>query len=151
MANVKYLGFRPLSFLYEEMMNADLGLVLFQPVPAYLYAGENTNKIFEYMLCGLPVVVSDFPAFRTLIAQTECGVCVDPTNAGAVSEEILRLLGDPQLRQRMGRKGRNAVLNAYNWDIEKRKLLAIYQELTDGPGAQEYLLADQAPRATEPV
>jgi glycosyltransferase involved in cell wall biosynthesis len=129
MGNVTYLGFRPLNELYQEMMNADLGLVLLQPVPAYLYASENTNKIFEYMSCALPVVASDFPAFKTLLTQAQCGVWVDPANPAAIVEAIEHLLGDRELRERMGRNGRNAVLHNYNWDAERGKLLAVYQGL----------------------
>lgn len=128
-SNVQYLGFQPIGFAYEQMMNADLGLVLLQPVSAYLYAGENTNKIFEYMSCALPVVASNFPAFRSLVGQVQCGICVDPANAHETAEQIARLLANPELRQQMGRNGRKAVLAEYNWDIEKRKLLAVYDEL----------------------
>jgi glycosyltransferase involved in cell wall biosynthesis len=136
MANVTYLGFRPLDVVYEEMTNADLGLVLLQPVSAYLYAGENTNKIFEYMLCGLPVVASDFPAFQSFVTQVQCGICVDPTNAEKAAEEILRLLEKPDLREQMGRHGRSAVLAEYNWEAEKSKLLAVYEEVGGHPPAQ---------------
>jgi glycosyltransferase involved in cell wall biosynthesis len=132
MSNVRFLGFQPLNVLYEEMMNADLGLVLLQPIPAYLYAAENTVKIFEYMSCALPVVASDFPAFRTMVAETQCGVCVDPTDARATSRQILHLLEQPKLREQMGRNGHNAVLAGYNWEAEKRKLLAVYEEVAGG-------------------
>jgi glycosyltransferase involved in cell wall biosynthesis len=132
MSNVRFLGFEPLNVLYEEMMNADLGLVLLQPIPAYLYAAENTVKIFEYMSCALPVVASDFPAFRTMVAETQCGVCVDPTDARATSQQILHLLEQPKLREQMGRNGHNAVLTGYNWEAEKRKLLAVYEEVAGG-------------------
>src|SRR5262249_3450530 len=46
--NVRYFGFQPLETVYDHVSSADFGLVLLQPVPAYLYAGENTNKLFEY-------------------------------------------------------------------------------------------------------
>jgi len=130
MSNVRFLGFEPLNVLYKEMMNADLGLVLLQPVPAYLYAAENTVKIFEYMSCALPVVASDFPAFRTMVGEAQCGVCVDPTDAQAASKQILHLLEQPRLREQMGRNGRNAVLGGFNWEVEKRKLLAVYEEVS---------------------
>ncbi|HET9791154.1 MAG TPA: glycosyltransferase, partial [Candidatus Angelobacter sp.] len=64
MQNVRFFGFLPLETLYEHMRCADIGLVLLQPVPAYSYAGENTNKLFEYMLCRLPVIASNFTNLR---------------------------------------------------------------------------------------
>ena len=59
--NVQYLGSQNLRSVYQRVAEADLGLLLLQPVPAYIYAGENTLKLFEYMCGALPVVSSDFP------------------------------------------------------------------------------------------
>jgi glycosyltransferase involved in cell wall biosynthesis len=128
--NVRYFGFQPLETLYGHMSSADLGLVLLQPVPAYSYAGENTNKLFEYMFCGLPVIASNFPNLRQIIEDTRCGLCVDPKRPDQVARAILHLLDRPKLRDQLGENGRNAVLTTYNWAIEERKLLNVYRNLS---------------------
>jgi glycosyltransferase involved in cell wall biosynthesis len=131
--NVRYFGFQPLETLYGHMRNADLGLVLLQPVPAYSYAGENTNKLFEYMFCGLPVIASNFSNLRQIIKDTRCGLCMDPKRPDQVARAILHLLERPRLREQLGENGRNAVLKTYNWAMEERKLLNVYRNLsTDG-------------------
>jgi glycosyltransferase involved in cell wall biosynthesis len=127
--NVRYFGFQPLEALYGHMRSADLGLVLFQPVPAYLYAGEGTNKLFEYMFCGLPVIASNFSNLRQIIKQTRCGLCVDPKRPDQVARAILHLLGRAKLRKQLGENGRNAVLKTYNWQAEEKKLLNVYRNL----------------------
>jgi glycosyltransferase involved in cell wall biosynthesis len=130
--NVRYFGFQPLEELYRHMRSADLGLVLLQPVPAYSYAGENTNKLFEYMLCGLPVIASNFSNLRQIIKRARCGVCVDPKRPDQAARAILHLLGRAQLRKQLGENGRNAVLKTYNWEAEENKLLNVYKSLVDG-------------------
>jgi glycosyltransferase involved in cell wall biosynthesis len=127
--NVSYFGFQPLETLYDHMRSADIGLALFQPVPAYLYAGEGTNKLFEYMFCGLPVIASNFSNLRQIIKNTECGLCVDPKRPDQAARAILHLLARPKLREQLGENGRNAVLKTYNWEMEEKKLLDVYRNL----------------------
>jgi glycosyltransferase involved in cell wall biosynthesis len=98
-------------------------------VPAYLYAGEGTNKLFEYMFCGLPVIASNFSNLRQIIKQTRCGLCVDPKRPDQVARAILHLLGRAKLRKQLGENGRNAVLKTYNWQAEEKKLLNVYRNL----------------------
>lgn len=141
-SNVRYFGFQPLETVYEQMSSADIGLVLFQPVPAYAYAGENTNKLFEYMFCGLPVVASNLPNLRQLIKNTRCGLCVDPMRPAHAARAILHLLRRPKLRERLGENGRAAVLKFYNWGAEEKKLLNVYKDLMDSGRAAVHSLPD---------
>ena len=129
--NVRYFGFQPLQTLYEHMRSADIGLVLLQPVPAYLYVAEGANKLFEYMFCGLPVIASNFSNLRQIIKDTRCGVCVDPKRPHQAARAILHLLASPKLREQLGENGRNAVLKTYNWEIEEKKLLDVYRNLSN--------------------
>src|SRR5260370_6217242 len=109
LANVRYLGNQSLRAVYQRLVEADLGLLLLQPVPAYTYAGENTLKLFEYMWCGLLLVSSDFPNLKQIIEAAQCGICIDPCDAERAAAAILTLLEKRELRQKLGRYGRNAV------------------------------------------
>ena len=126
---VRHLGFVPLETVLAQLSSASLGLALFQPVPAYLYAGENTNKVFEYMACGLPVIASDFPNLREIVVGAGCGLCVDPTSPEEIAKAIRLLHENPQMRAEMGQNGRRAVAKQYNWEMESVKLLAVYRRL----------------------
>jgi glycosyltransferase involved in cell wall biosynthesis len=128
--NVRYFGFQSLETVYDRMRSADIGLVLLQPVPAYLYAGENALKLFEYMFCGLPVIASNFPNLRQIVKDTRCGLCVDPKRPDQAARAILHLLRRPKLREQLGENGRNAVLKLYNWEEEEKKLLNVYRNVS---------------------
>jgi hypothetical protein len=131
-ANVQYLGNQNWQAVYQRISQADLGLLLLQPVPAYIYAGENTLKLFEYMSGALPVVSSDFPNLRKIIEGAQCGICIDPCGAKQGAAAILDLLEQPELCQQMGNNGRNAVVRAYNWPAASKVLSQVYKNVLSG-------------------
>lgn len=130
--NVRYLGNQDLRTVYRHLVEADLGLLLLQPVPAYTYAGENTLKLFEYMWCELPLVSSDFPNLKEIILAAHCGICIDPCDAERAAKAILDLLNQPELRQQMGSNGRDAVLQAYNWPAASEVMSQAYKNVLSG-------------------
>ena len=127
---VKYFGVVPWQEVSKHLANADVGLVLLQPVPAYFYCpGENIVKLFEYMSVGLPIIISNFPKLKKLILDIGCGIPVDPTNPEEIAKAIEYLIEHPEEVKQMGENGRKAVLEKYNWEHEEKKLLRIYDEL----------------------
>ncbi len=87
------------------------------------------NKMFEYMSAGIPVIASDFPLWREIIEGCGCGICVDPLDPKKIAEAIDYLVDNPEIARRMGENGRKAVYDRYNWDVEEKKLLALYDSL----------------------
>ncbi|MBI5055599.1 MAG: glycosyltransferase family 4 protein [Nitrospirae bacterium] len=138
--NVKYHGCVPWQEVSGHLLQADIGLALFQPVPAYLHvSGENIIKLFEYMIAGLSVVVSDFPKLKKLVSDINCGISVDPADPEKIAAAIGFLYDNAGLRKQMGLNGRKAVLEKYNWDMECKKLLNIYQSLFSNKLSAEYI------------
>lgn len=103
------------------------GLALFPPTPHHKQ--KELTKFFEYMGAGIPILCSDFPVWRDLVAGTGCGLCVDPQDPTAIAEAISWLRGHPAEARAMGQRGRQAVLDRYNWGSQARKLLALYDAL----------------------
>ena len=63
-------------------------------------------KILESMASGTPVVASDLPAVRELIADGEHGRLVAPDRPGELARAIRVLLDYPERRAAMGRAAR---------------------------------------------
>ena len=105
---------------------ARAGLVLFLPSPNHVAA--QPNKLFEYMSAGLPVIASDFPLWRRIVDGAGCGLLVDPTDPAAIARAMDWILDNPDRAAEMGRRGRDAVRETYNWPAEAEKLLAFYRD-----------------------
>ena len=106
---------------------ARLGLVIL--LPAHNYVESLPIKMFEYMAAGLPFVASDFPLWKKIVEENNCGICVNPRDTNDVSEACRFLLDNPEKGQEMGCKGRELVMKKYNWNVEEEKLLEFYKNL----------------------
>lgn len=124
-AHVKFVAWVPYEEKERLSSQASMGVI------TYLPGSNNTsclpNKLFDYMLVGLPVVASDFPLYREVVEPNHCGLTVDPTRPEAIARAMEYLIEHPQEAKQMGENGRRAVLERYNWEKESRKLLQIYE------------------------
>lgn len=115
---------KELQAIYDQSF---AGLVTFLPVPNHMDA--QPNKFFEYMGAGLPLIVSDFPFWKDLVEKNEIGYCVNPENPKVIADAINKLYLDKARAKEMGTKGRNLILEKYNWENEKQKLLGFYSKV----------------------
>lgn len=122
----RYIPFAEINAVYSERRWL-AGLAIFPPTQHYLE--KELTKFFEYMQAGLPVVCSNFPAWKTLIADQGFGLCVDPTDADAVIDALRWLNDHPAEAGEMGRRGQAAVKARYNWEKEASRLAALYLEI----------------------
>lgn len=125
--HVTVTGRIPPSELDAYYRRADIGLALLHPVENYLKS--QASKLFEYMAAGIPIVASDFPRWKALLQDVGAGLTVDPYDPEAIAAKIKWLLNDAQLRLCMGKNGRRAYLERFNWNSEELKLLSLYGSL----------------------
>jgi glycosyltransferase involved in cell wall biosynthesis len=114
---------------YEALTEGDLGLILHRLCD--LTHHTMPNKLFDYMSVGLPVVATRMRPVARVIAAEGCGVLVDD-NAESVAQAIEGLLGDAELRERLGRNGKQALNERYRWDGEGRRLLRSVESVSAG-------------------
>ncbi len=107
--------------------SARAGLVLFLPLPNHVDA--QPNKMFEYMSAGLPIIASDFPLWRQIVAGTGCGLLVNPLDPSAIARSLCWVLDHPVEAEAMGRNGQEAVHKIYNWEREATQLVGLYKKL----------------------
>lgn len=62
------------------------------------------------MAAGLPVVASNFPLWRKIIQNAQCGLCVDPLDPEAIAQAIDYLYEHPDEAREMGENGCRVVL-----------------------------------------
>jgi glycosyltransferase involved in cell wall biosynthesis len=103
------------------------GLVLLEPVPNYVES--QPTKMFEYMAAGRAFVASDFPYWRELIGDSECGIFVDPQSPQEVADAVDQLMRDPDLTARLGSNGRDAFERYFTFENEAPRLVAMTHSL----------------------
>jgi len=85
--------------------------------------------MFEYMSAGIPVISSNFPLWREIVEGNGCGICVDPKDPKEIAEAIDWIIEHPEDAEEMGRMGRKAVNEKYNWEKEEKKLIEAYSSM----------------------
>jgi glycosyltransferase involved in cell wall biosynthesis len=129
-SHVSSLGNVDRRSVARVMARSSAGLVVLHPVPNYVEA--NPTKMFEYMSARIPVIASDFPAWRAVVERHRCGLCVDPTDPGAIAGALQWVMDHPDQAREMGENGRAAIERHYSWEDESRKLLSLYEALIPG-------------------
>lgn len=124
---INFLGYVGREEVKDVLGASIAGLVVLHPTRSYVDALP--VKMFEYMCAGIPVIASNFPLWRSIIEDAQCGICVDPLNPKAIAEAIDFFIENKDLAQKMGRNGIDAVNQKYNWSIEEIKLLNLYEKL----------------------
>ncbi len=119
---VKFTGRIPSQELAVYLSTADVGVA---PDPLNPMNDKSTmGKILEYMAFGLPVVLYDLTEGRR--SAGEAALYARPNDPKDFAEQILRLLDSETLRRRLGECGRRRIEESFNWETDRKALLAAY-------------------------
>ena len=83
-------------------------------------------KVFEYMAGGKPVIVTRVANTRGIIEDSVTGLVIPEDSPDALAAAILRLLGEPELRERLGKHARAAAETKFSWEKHCCELRAIF-------------------------
>jgi glycosyltransferase involved in cell wall biosynthesis len=125
---VNELGFLGRDGVANVMSSSKAGIVTLHPIINYIDALP--VKMFEYMAAGLPVISSNIKLWKEIVEGNNCGICVNPFQPKEIANTIEYMISHPNEAEAMGRNGKKAVLENYNWAIEEKKLFEVYKELT---------------------
>lgn len=87
------------------------------------------NKVFQYMLLGKPLVVSDSSEQKRIVEQNKCGLVHEHDNPQDMVNKILQLYNNPTLCENMANSGKEAVIKTYNSVEQSKKIIQMYKEL----------------------
>jgi glycosyltransferase involved in cell wall biosynthesis len=94
----------------------------------------SSNKVFEAMGVGAPVISNAETTMAPLIDRISCGVTIPYGDPALLRGAIVRLRDDPAARAAMGRNGRLAHTREFNWTVMEGRLLGYYRDLPAGQG-----------------
>jgi len=112
----------------EEMTDylAAFDIALQPSVVAY----ASPLKLFEYLAMGLPVVAPGTPNIREILGDGTSGLLFDPDDPTSFKAAALRLCEDDGLRERLGRAGRQLIVDrGYTWENNARRVVRLFSEL----------------------
>jgi glycosyltransferase involved in cell wall biosynthesis len=83
------------------------------------------NKVMEYMALGKPVVSYDL--VETRYSGGECALYATPNSVEDLSNKIMLLAENEELRIEMGKKGRSRIENVLEWKYSEKNLIDLYR------------------------
>jgi len=117
-AQVRFLGYR--DDVPQCLARADAGVLtsVKEGIP---------RAVLETMAAARPVVATDVPGTREAVRHGETGLLVPLGDVTALASAIGRLMDDPGLRERLGRRGRFVVEREFDEREIVRRLAMVYQ------------------------
>ncbi len=119
-----------LEVLPNYTASATVGLVF------YLNTSRNNyycapNKLYAYLMAGIPAVGSAFPGLREDIEGNRVGVVADPQDPESLAGAINLLLKNQDTRHAMGLRAKKLSKEQWNWGKERIKLQKAYRHMVE--------------------
>jgi glycosyltransferase involved in cell wall biosynthesis len=118
---VRFMGRIEPSELHDYCCGASLGVVIYEHTTLNNYLAA-PNKLFAYLMAGLPVAASGFPGLSAVLEAEGAGATFDPADEASVSSAMRGMLADRATLAAMGERARLAA--------KRRKLLEVYERLS---------------------
>lgn len=87
----------------KELINftagGDLGLSLIENISVSYYHAL-PNKMFEYIMAGIPVLASDLPQMKMIIEKYQVGEAINISNPQSIVNSVLKLKSDPDIMKK---------------------------------------------------
>jgi glycosyltransferase involved in cell wall biosynthesis len=120
---VDFKGYVSQEELYKYYSVSLIGLVTLHNISTYREAFP--VKLFEYINSGLPVVMSDFPVWKTIFEGKDVGVSVNPSD----SVEIFNAINTIFNNYEEYKKNVFLFYGKYTWENEKEGLINFYNKI----------------------
>ncbi|MDD2134842.1 glycosyltransferase family 4 protein [Pseudomonas kurunegalensis] len=116
-----------LAELPEYTASADIGV---QPIEntCFNHFTTDSNKLFEYLIAGLPIVATNLPEIRKVVDTYGVGLLLNGKDTQALATAVKCLVENPAMRKTMAGNSERAALKL-NWEEQEYKLVEMYNQL----------------------
>lgn len=129
-AKVKISNPVPYKEIHGYISSADIGVIPFLNNSLNNYLAT-PNKLFEYLMAGVAIATSDFPEIRKVIENSSAGKFFDPLDPKDIARAINEIIEDEEKLENMKKNARQSALTKYNWEIESKKLVELYRNISE--------------------
>lgn len=126
-AHVEVLSWQPFDKVNSYVMASDVCLV-----PHNDFEHTQTtipHKLFQYMICGKPVLVSDCRPLKRIIKQSKAGAIFKANDEKDLAKTLINMASHPAQLAEMGLNGQKAAMGPFSWKIDAEKLVRLYESL----------------------
>jgi glycosyltransferase involved in cell wall biosynthesis len=127
-ARVRFLGtLGRRSELLAACREATVGLALMPMAtsdPNLRAMAGASNKPFDYLACGLALVVSDLPEWRAMFVEPGYALACNPGDARSIAAALARLDADAEGTARMAERGARRILEDWNYESQFAPVMA---------------------------
>ena len=113
-------------------------LAFYRSLDVYVCASRSEgtpNPCLEAAACGLPVITTAVGNMPELIRDGENGFLVE-RDVAAVAERLVQLRDDPDMRDRLGRAARAAVVESWDWRRQAARYEPMLRAVCSGEQSQ---------------
>jgi glycosyltransferase involved in cell wall biosynthesis len=117
----------PLAELPNYTASADIGV---QPIEntCLNHFTTDSNKLFEYIQAGLPIVASDLPEIRRVVRRHDLGLLVTAGDSEGLAEALCSMVTDVKLRRYHATRAR-ATATELSWEVQEHVLVDLYRRI----------------------
>ena len=109
--NVRFVDQQPRERVPAYINASDMCLVLLKKTD--LFRTVVPTKMLEFMACGRPVILGVEGEAGKIVDEAQAGILVEPENATALVDAILKMAADSAFSEQLGRNGRTYILERY--------------------------------------
>ncbi len=126
-SHVQFFGHKPFYEMLEILAESDIAII------PHLRTENNDasspNKLYQYMYLNKPIISSDCTSLKRIINETHTGFIYKNDSAQHLADLIETIRNDPSLLNEINDNGRKAVMEKYNWNFDKKRLIDLYSRL----------------------
>ncbi len=127
---IRFLAPVPPDRQVEDLGHYAVGIMPYLPTTLNTYLGT-PNKLFEYMMAGLPIVAGDLYEVRRIVETHGAGVVYPAADITKLIRAVNVMLAAPADLERYSAAGRLAAAGEYNWEVQAARLLLAYAALDE--------------------
>jgi glycosyltransferase involved in cell wall biosynthesis len=137
---VRVVGWQPSYKVKSYILSSDVCLV---PHKEFEHTQTTIpHKLFQCMICGRPVLVSNCRPLARVVSLAECGRIFEANSSESLAEQLIWMHRHRDDIEKMGGSGRMAALGPFSWKHDAGRLVNMYQEIA-AAGAADQPLKEQ--------
>lgn len=126
---VHFFGHKPFNEMLDILAESDTAII--PHIRNENNDASSPNKLYQYMYLNKPIISSDCTSLKRIINDTKTGFIYKNDSPEELFHLLEKLSANRKLLADIDGNGRKAVLEKYNWNIDKQRLIEAYRGLDE--------------------